>query len=80
MYGIIELHNYIFFFLVIILYFVVSLLFNILKSFYFFYNYDKTLTQFLNNEVSGKFLLQKQLIRDLLNYKPITHGTLLEII
>lgn len=82
MYGIIELHNYIFFFLVIILAFVVTLLFNTLNSFYFNFFYNKSIFQYF---ISGwnsnlKFITQKKLINDFLNYKPITHGTVLEIV
>jgi hypothetical protein len=82
MYGIIELHNYIFFFLIIILAFVVTLLVNTLNSFYFYFFYNKSISQSfisgLNNNL--KFITQKKLINDFLNYKPVTHGTILEIV
>ena len=82
MYGIIELHNYIFFFLIIILAFVVTLIFNTLNSFYFYFFYNKGILQyFLSGSNSNlKFITQKKLINEFLNYRPITHGTILEII
>lgn len=65
--GIIDLHNYIFFYLTLVLFFVLALLLNILNS-----SYVK-----LYNVFEKNFLLHRY---NLFSGNSITHGTLLEIV
>jgi cytochrome c oxidase subunit 2 len=65
--GIIDLHNYIFFFLTLVIFFVMWILLNIMYYFFYKLNFD----------------LDKKTIEDRYNFfagNKVTHGTLLEII